>query len=69
MDRSEHTEAVHEFMKQCQRDNPEQYARVCEQFPIIGNRQWRRIREREVPYTALDFEELYSADTRLDQED
>lgn len=66
---SEHNQAVTEFMKSCREQDPTKYDEVCQRNPVIGQRQWRRIREREIAFSSSEFEDLYASDTRLDQEE
>jgi hypothetical protein len=43
----DHNEQVFEFFQKCKNDNPEQYDKIAEKYPILTHRRWRTIRERE----------------------
>lgn len=62
---------VHDFLRQKQEEDPERFREVCQDFPVLSGRQWRRIRERETPLTpsiALEHgvESGYSEDDNVE---
>ena len=65
----DHNKAVQEFLRGCAWRDPENYAKVCRSYPVLSGRQWKNIRQHEVPYTVSEIEDLYSSDAKLEQED
>ena len=53
-----HNQAVNEFMRSCQRKDPQRYEEVCERYPVLSSYQWRRVREQEIPFASLSPEEI-----------
>jgi hypothetical protein len=64
-----HNKAVSEFLQSCRLADPERYTKICQTYPTLSGRQWKSIREHELPYTASEIEDLYASDTKLDQEE
>jgi len=40
------------FFRKAEKERPKEYAEVCKRHEVLSGRQWRKIREREVPLTA-----------------
>lgn len=50
-------QTAHEFFEMMKKENPEKYAEVCEEYPVLSMRRIRTIRSREFPIDRLHVTE------------
>ena len=47
MNNKQHDRLVNEFFAQEALRDPQQYRDICQRYPVLSAKQWRRIRENE----------------------
>jgi hypothetical protein len=54
-----HDKAVLEFLEKCKTEQPDKYQEVCDRYPTISARQWKKIHEREESRGLLGLQPAY----------
>lgn len=44
---TQHQKTVQAFLEQCEHDDPENFKKVCDAYPVITAKRWKVIQQRE----------------------
>lgn len=51
--RYEHNKRVNDFLKEARSKDPKKFYDVLRRNPVVNSKKWKRIRNTEVPFSAL----------------